>query len=92
LAKIHYLDQSGQTLSLEGVVVKAHHSTYLPQKGLIQETFVTNTGLSLLVKNDVQSPEAYTKKLKGGAKGWMSGSGSNSSPAMSLASLFGGKY
>ena len=97
LARILYLDQEGITTELKGVVVKAHHTTYLPNKGLTQNTWVTNTGLFFWVKNDLDiSGGAIKKNINGGAEAWMSGAGANGgvggSASMSLSTLFGGKY
>lgn len=94
LAKILYLDSEGLTTELKGVVMKAHHSTFLPNKGLIQNTWVTNTGLFLWVQNDLSVQQE--KKVKGGAEGWMKGANAGGGPggssAMSLGQLFGGSY
>lgn len=95
LAKVLYMDDKGVTLELKGVVLKAHHSTTLPKKGLTQNTWITNTGLFLWVKNDLsENPPA--KNVEGAATGWIKGAGAGGGPSgkssMSLKQLFGGNY
>lgn len=93
LANILYLDPDGTTLELKGIVLKAHHSTFLPKPGLTQNTWITNTGLFLWVKNDLEVKEGTPpKEVKGGALGWMSGAGSENNEAMSLSDIFGGLF
>lgn len=95
IAHVLYLDEKGETTDLKGTILKVHHSSYLPKKGLTQNTWTTNTAIFLWVKNNLDGNEV--KQVKGGAEGWMSGSGSagggvGGSSNTSLSSLFGGNY
>ena len=89
-ARVHILGQDQTVLSFEGIVAKAQHSTYLHGNGLMHNTWITNTGLNILIKNDLQDKLTYTNKVKGGATMFIKGQGNNS--AMSMSDVFGGNY
>lgn len=92
LAKILYLDPDGTVLDLKGTILMSQTSTYLPKQGMMQNTWVTNTNLVVLVKNNLDGNG--TKQVKGGAVGWIKGAGSagggvGGSSSISHGDLFG---